>query len=283
MSDAPPFEDPRRVLSRHELSPKKRMSQSFLVARSVVERIADTTEIANGERIVELGPGLGTLTGELLRRGGVVIAIEKDPDMIEVLEAELGHTGRVEVRQADAAEVDFGSFAADGGGPIKVVGNLPYAVTGAILRNLVAHRTSLAMAVVMIQREVRDRLVARPSTRNYGALTVFTQAAFAVDKVLDVKPGSFHPPPRVSSAVVRLTPREVARAEETPWFRRVVKASFQTRRKTLRNALKKIPQATVADVDRALAETGIDGARRGETLDVEEFGALADALQRLIV
>jgi 16S rRNA (adenine1518-N6/adenine1519-N6)-dimethyltransferase len=279
VSDPPPFEDPRRVLARHDLSPKKRMSQNFLVARAIVERIADATEVHDGERIVELGPGLGTLTGELLRRGARVVAIEKDPEMVEVVEAELGGTGRIEVLHADAAEVDLASIA--DGSPIKVVGNLPYAVTGAILKNLVNHRSSIALAVVMVQREVRDRLVSKPGTRDYGALTVFTQAAFRVDKVVDVKAGSFHPPPKVASAVVRLSPLDPPRAAETPTFRNVVKAAFQARRKTLRNALRQMAETEL--VDRALAETGIDGRRRGETLDVEEFGVLADAFQRLTV
>jgi 16S rRNA (adenine1518-N6/adenine1519-N6)-dimethyltransferase len=266
-------------LARHDLSPKKRMSQNFLVARQIVERIADATEVREGERIVELGPGLGTLTGELLRRGARVIAIEMDPEMVEVVEEELGNTGRVEVRQADAAEIDLASIAE--GEPIKVVGNLPYAVTGAILKNLIAHRRSISSAVVMVQREVRDRLVSRPKSRDYGALTVFTQAAFRVDKVVDVKAGSFHPPPKVASAVVRLTPLEPPRAEETPTFRSVVKAAFQARRKTLRNALRQ--RISTEIVDQALADASIDGGRRGETLDVEEFGALADAFQRLSV
>ncbi len=280
-SDPPPFENPRRVLGRHALSPKKRMSQNFLVARAVVERIADATMLEEGERIVELGPGLGTLTGELVRRKGRVLAIDKDPEMVEVVREELGRTGRVEVREADAAEVDFGAIAADEGKPIKVVGNLPYAVTGAILKNLVTHRASLALAVVMVQREVRDRLVARPGTKDYGVLSVFTQAAFAVEKVMDVKAGCFHPPPRVTSAVARLTPLDPPRAEESDAFRRVVKAAFETRRKTLRNALRK--SAAREHVDGALSDAGIDGSRRGETLSVEEFAALAAALQRRMV
>jgi 16S rRNA (adenine1518-N6/adenine1519-N6)-dimethyltransferase len=215
----PPFEDPRRVLSRHSLHPKKYMSQNFLVARSVVERIADAAEISADERVVELGPGLGTLTGELLRRGARVVAVEMDREMIEVLHAELDSTGRFEVLHGDAAEFDFGSVATSG--PVKVLGNLPYAVTGAILRNLVSQRAVIERAVIMIQREVRDRLVAKPATRDYGALTVFTQAAFDVFKVIDVKPGSFHPPPKVSSAVVprggdtRLSGRGESRVRDT--------------------------------------------------------------------
>jgi len=269
--EVPPFEDPRRVLGRHRLSPKKRMSQNFLVARSVVERIAAATQVKEGELILELGPGLGTLTGELLRRGARVLAIEKDPEMIDVLREELGAIERFEVRYGDAATVHLAEAVRDEGCPIRVVGNLPYSVTGAILRNLGTQRRELISAVVMVQREVRDRLIAAPGKKDYGALSVFTQAAFEVERVLDVKPGSFHPPPKVSSAVVRLVPCE--RAEETPQFRVVVRAAFETRRKTLRNALKRI--ADVELVDRALAEAGIDGGRRGETLSVEEFATLA--------
>lgn len=274
--EIPPFEDPRRVLGRHGLAPKRRMSQNFLVARSVVERIADATEAAEGRVVVELGPGLGTLTGELLRRGARVVAIEKDPEMIGVLEAEFGGVETFEVREGDATAIDLTDLSEELGGPLTLVGNLPYAATGAIMRNLVHHRAAIAAAVVMVQREVRDRLAAEPATSAYGALTVFIRAAFEVERVLNVTPGSFHPPPRVSSAVARLVPPEVIRAEETETFRRVVRSSFDARRKTLRNALRRGFEGE--RVDAALEATGVDGKRRGETLSVEEFRALAEAI-----
>jgi 16S rRNA (adenine1518-N6/adenine1519-N6)-dimethyltransferase len=167
--------------------------------------------------VVELGPGLGTLTGALLRAGGRVIGVERDPDMLRVLAAEFGGQP-VELVPGDAAELDYGELAARAGGPLSVAGNLPYAVTGAILRNLIDARARLERVVVMVQREVRDRLVAAPGGADFGALTVFTTAAFEVHTVLRLRPGAFHPPPKVESAVVQLTPRAVPLAEETPAF-----------------------------------------------------------------
>lgn len=271
MSNVPGWEDPRRVMRRHGLAPKRSFSQNFLVARPTVERIAAALAPRPDELTVELGPGLGTLTGALLRGGARVLAVERDPDMLVVLRQEFGHVDEFSVIEGDATTVDLSAFAQEHG-PIALVGNLPYAVTGAIFQNITAHRTALSRAVVMIQREVRDRLLASPGTKAYGALTVFVQASFAVEPVLRVPPGAFFPPPKVESAVVRLVPLATPRAEETPAFRSIVHAAFGARRKTLRNALRRI------GAERTLEATGIDGERRGETLSIEELNALARAL-----
>ena len=276
-SDAPPWEDPRRALARHGLEPKRSFSQNFLTSKDVFDRIAAAAVLEDDEPVVELGPGVGTLTAALLRRGGRVHAIERDRDMLAVLRADLAGQGRFVVEEGDAATVDLAALADAAGGRIAVAGNLPYAITGAILKHLVEERTRVRRAVVMVQREVRDRLLAEPGTKDYGALTVFVTAAFRVEPVLTVKPGAFHPPPKVASAVVRLVPLEPARAEETESFRTVVRASFEQRRKTLRNALTTALSSPEL-VARTLARAGIDGMRRGETLSVEEFATLGKAL-----
>lgn len=270
----PHWEDPRRVLARHGLAPKRAFSQNFLVSRHVVEGIARALELEEGELVIELGPGLGTLTGELLRSGARVIAVEKDREMIEVLRAELGGHERLEIIEGDAATVDIGELAR--GQRAALAGNLPYAITGEIMRNLGKYAEHISRALVMVQMEVRDRLIAAPNTREYGVLTVFMQARFDVRTALKVSANAFHPPPKVESAVVMMVPREVPRAEETETFRLVVRSAFQARRKTLRNAL---IQATSAErADEALARAGIDGRRRGETLSIEEFAKLAREL-----
>jgi 16S rRNA (adenine1518-N6/adenine1519-N6)-dimethyltransferase len=270
IDEVPGWEDPRRVMRRHGLAPKRAFSQNFLVARSAVERIAEALAPRRDELTVELGPGLGTLTAALLRAGANVLAIERDRDMLEVLGRELGSISRLRVIEGDAASVDLAALAREHG-PLALCGNLPYAVTGAILRNLTEQRLAVSRAVVMVQREVRDRLLAEPGTKAYGVLTVFTQASFAVEPVLRVPAGAFFPPPKVESAVVRLVPLATPRAEETESFREVVHAAFGMRRKTLRNALKRI------GAEGALDAAGIDGSRRGETLSIEELAALARA------
>lgn len=268
------WEDPRKALARHGLRPKRSFSQNFLVARSVVEAIAEAAVPQPGAHVVELGPGLGTLTSALLRRGARVTAVERDRDMIAVLRADFEGQW-LDVIEADAAEIDLASLAKDS--PFALAGNLPYAATGAILANLGRHRRALMQAVLMIQKEVRDRLVASPGTKEWGIPSVFVQAAFEVRSLLRVPAGAFHPAPKVDSAVIKLVPRGVPRAEETPTLVRVVHAGFGARRKTLRNALSR--DFEMPEIDAALTSTGIDGRRRAETLSIEELAALAHAIE----
>lgn len=275
MTEAPDWEDPRRVLARHGLAPKRGFSQNFLVSRSAVERIAEALDPKPGERVIELGPGLGTLTGALLRKGARVLALDTDRDMLRVLGEELGHLTTLEAREGDATMLDLAALAPEGE-RMAVAGNLPYAVTGAIFRRLVTQHARVDRAVLMVQREVRDRLLGAEGTKQYGALSVFTRAVFDVSPVCLVPAGAFHPPPRVDSAVIMLRPRAQPIDVDDAHFTRAVRAAFEARRKTLRNALQRA--YPTEQVDRALEASGIVGTRRGETLSVDEFHALAQAL-----
>jgi 16S rRNA (adenine1518-N6/adenine1519-N6)-dimethyltransferase len=264
--------DPRDLLRKYDLLPKRSFSQNFLIQPGAIAQIADAA-VALGQEVVELGPGLGALTYALLARGCNVLAVELDRDMVRVLQEEFAEQDRLELRHGDAAKVDFSAYSRACGSKLVVTGNLPYQATGAILRRVVAHRAVLKGAVIMVQREVRDRLVAEPATKEYGALTVFTRAGFEVETVCRLRPGSFYPAPQVESAVVRLLPCEAPLTEETESFQAVVRAAFQMRRKTLRNALRALGDAGRAD--RALSQAGIEPGRRGETLSIEEFARLA--------
>ena len=268
---APP--DARDLLRKYDLLPKRSFSQNFLIQPGAIAQIADATA-ALGHQVVELGPGLGALTYALLERGCHVLGVELDRDMVRVLRAELSDQERLELRHSDAAKVDLAEYSSACGSKLVVTGNLPYQATGAILRRVIAHRGVLHGAVMMVQREVRDRLVAEPGTKQYGALTVFTRAAFEIETVCRLRPGSFYPAPKVDSAVVRHHPRKIPLAEETETFQSVVRAAFQMRRKTLRNALRALGNAERAD--HALSGAGIDPGRRGETLSIEEFASLAE-------
>lgn len=296
-SEVPAWEDPRRALARHGLVAKRSFSQNFLVAKSIVEGIADAVGITPGAPVVELGPGLGTLTCALLRRGASLLAIERDRDMIAVLQQDvagassplregraLAPSASFVVEEGDATEVDLTQcrvrLAGVDGPKLRVVGNLPYAVTGSIFRNLIAHRDALDRVVVMIQREVRDRIVAQPGTKEYGTLTVFLQASFRIESVLKAPAGAFHPAPKVDSAVVRLTPRENP-IPETDALRTIVRSAFEQRRKTFRNGLVSTIGSERADA--ILSATKTDGKRRGETLTLAEMHALAQALEALTV
>ena len=267
-------EDPRAVLRRHGLRPRRSLSQNFLRDRNAAARIVRETVQVDAP-VVELGPGVGTLSVGLLDAGARLIAIEKDRAMIAVLQEELGHRDNFTVRQGDATEVDYKALAAEVGDRISVVGNLPYAVTGAILRRIVEDRAAIAQAVVMVQHEVYQRLTAQPGTKTYGALSVFVQAQFALSRVITLNPGAFFPAPKVKSTVVTLRPHDVAIAEETPAFTAVVRASFAQRRKTLRNALGAIGSAQ--RVQAALETADLDPGARGETLSVAQFAELGQA------
>jgi 16S rRNA (adenine1518-N6/adenine1519-N6)-dimethyltransferase len=267
------WEDPRRVLARHGLTPKRSFSQNFLISERAVRGIVDACALSADSQIVELGPGCGTLTVALAAVCARVYAVERDPDMLELLEQETDRA-RVTLVPGDAKQVDLRALS--GGARIHVAGNLPYAITGAILRQLVEQSELVEHAVLMVQREVRDRMVAAPDTAQYGALTVFTQQVFDVATVLHVPRTAFHPPPKVTSSVVKLTPRSTPRAPRGESFDRIVRAAFQARRKTLRNAL--IQSLGAARSDEILAAANIDGKRRGETLTIEEYGSLSQAL-----
>ncbi len=265
--------DARDLLRRYDLHPKRSLSQNFLVQPDAAARIANAAAEL-GREVVEIGPGLGALTGALLDLGCEVTAVELDRDMLHVLKLEYPDEPSLALVHGDAAKYDLGAHAEARGSKLVVTGNLPYQATGAILRQSIEQRAYLFGAVFMVQREVRDRLAATPGNKDYGALTVFTQAAFVVEPLFRLRPGSFYPAPKVDSAVVRFVPRDTELAAQTDAFAAVVRAAFHTRRKTLRNALRALGDEGRAG--RALAHAEIDPSRRGETLSIAEFASLAE-------
>lgn len=284
MSDraSQPFPDPRALLRRYGLYAKKSWGQSFLIAEGVYRAIVDAAVDSGEDWVVEIGAGLGTLTMRLAERvpDGMVVAVERDPDLVAVLEKELGHLDNVEIHPSNALTYDLGAIARWRGSPVGLVGNLPYQIAAPLLFRFIEQRAHLSRIVVMLQREMADRLVARPDTSAYGALGVLIGAWADVELVARARATAFAPPPKVESAVVRIVPLPGNAPRvllgEPDQFRDVVHAAFGQRRKVLRNALKArfSPEA----VDGALGATGIDGVRRGETLSIEELAALTLAL-----
>ena len=274
------FPDPRTLLKRYGLAAKKSWGQNFLIAESVYRGIVDATVRDDDDWIVEIGAGLGTLTMRLAQRvpEGKVIAVERDRDLVAVLEAELGHLDNVEVHPANALEYDLAAVARWHGGPVALCGNLPYQIASPLLFHFIEARAHLSRIVVMLQKEMAERLMARPGTAAYGALGVLIGAFADVTLVVRARATAFAPPPRVDSAVVCIVPLAAPRADlgDPEHFRRVVHAAFGQRRKTLKNALR--ARFDPAAVDGSLSATGIDGTRRGETLSIEELAALARAL-----
>ncbi|MDB4940490.1 MAG: rRNA ((1518)-N(6)/adenine(1519)-N(6))-dimethyltransferase [Labilithrix sp.] len=274
--------DPRAVLRKGGLSPKRGFGQNFLVSPHTVEAIAEAcvpaSEVGKA-RVLELGAGTGALTRALAARARHVVAVERDRDLVPLLQEELADLGdRVRIVEGDAQTVDHAELLgpAEEGSSRVLCGNLPYQITGRLLERAVMHADEVDRVVFMVQLEVAERLAAEPSTKIYGALTVFTRAAFRTKKLFSVGPGSFHPPPDVTSAVVLLEPERPRRAIETDLFRALVKGAFAMRRKTLRNAWRNV--APLEQVALAAEKAGISLDARGETLDVDAFAAMARAL-----
>jgi 16S rRNA (adenine1518-N6/adenine1519-N6)-dimethyltransferase len=269
------YPSPRALLHKYGLRAKKSWGQNFLGDEGILDDIARLAVEREGERVVELGAGLGHLTARLVARGARVVAVERDRDMARVLRGELGE--RVEVLEADAARLDWAALA--GAGRVAVAGNLPYHLTSPILFSLLDAASAIARAVLLLQREVAERLAAAPGGRDWGLLSVLLQREADVTVERVVPPGAFVPPPRVDSAVLRAAFRPPGEAIADPArFRALVKAGFAQRRKTLGNALRAARVAGETRLAEALASADIDPGRRGETLTVAEWAALDRAL-----
>ena len=271
------IESPAAVLRRHGLWARKSWGQNFLHAPQVHAAIVAATHADADTRVVEIGAGVGTLTTSLLETGAEVWAIERDRDLCAVLREELGGHPKFRLFEADAVAFDYAS-AVDGAHPRPtIVGNLPYHLTGPLLFKLLDHHESTGDWVVMVQKEVAERLCAAPGSRTYGGSTVSLGHLRALEWVIAAPRGAFLPPPRVDSAVVRLRPLAEPRGAvaDEAGLRALVRAAFQQRRKTIANALSVLaPRPTVL---RWLESAGIDPGVRPETLAVESFAALQRA------
>ncbi|HYV44551.1 MAG TPA: 16S rRNA (adenine(1518)-N(6)/adenine(1519)-N(6))-dimethyltransferase RsmA [Myxococcaceae bacterium] len=268
---------PRDLLRIHYLLPKRSWGQNFLGDPDLLRRIAEAVELQPGDAVVELGAGLGHLTRALAATGARVVAVERDRDLVKVLEGE--NLPGVQLVAGNATDLKFAELA--GVPEVAVAGNLPYHLSSPILFEVLDQYASVTRAVFTLQEEVVDRIFAAPGTRESGVLTVLLQHHFDVEKLFRIPSHLFHPPPKVESAVVRLRrlprPRAEVRSEER--FRRVVKAAFAQRRKTLLNSMRSASGlATPEQLAAALQSAGIDPTRRGETLGIEELAAIERAL-----
>ena len=268
------------ILKAFGLHMSKKLGQNFLIDASVVRGIVAAAEVQPGDRVLEIGPGIGTLTQGLAEAGATVKAVELDKKLPAVLKETLAAYQNVEIIPGDILKVNIPEIM--GPGPFKVAANLPYYITTPILMTLLERHLPITHLVTMVQKEVAERMTAQPGSRIYGALSVAVQYYTEPEIVLNVPPRSFIPAPEVDSVViacrVRETPAVTVRDEKL--FFRVVKAAFGQRRKTLANALRGggFPEEQVRD---AMSAAGIDLLRRGETLSLAEFGHLADAFAAL--
>lgn len=254
---------------------KKSLGQNFLTDPNYVRKIVDAAGVGPGDRVVEIGPGLGHLTRELARRAGRVLAIELDDRMIPVLEQEFGAADKVTIRKADALLFPFDELE----GAWKVVANLPYYISTPLLQRLLSFRVRFSSLTIMLQKEVAERIAAGPGGKEYGVLSVLVQYAAEVRIAFNVPAGAFTPRPKVDSSVLVLNVRQepAVQVNDEEAFFRVVKAAFSQRRKTLRNSLGQLG-LNADQLGSAEAATGISLSRRAETLSLQEFGALSEHL-----
>ena len=254
---------------------RKSLGQHFLTDRRILGRIADALHLSGGETVLEIGPGRGALTDLLVERAGRLIAIEYDRALAELLRERYARRGNVLIAEADVLATDLGALAA---GPYVLVGNVPYYITTPILFHALTPPRA-ERAVYLVQREVADRLSAKPGTKEYGALTVNVAAVARAETLFRVPAGAFSPPPKVESAVVRITPLDaplVGPEEERP-FRTLVQGAFGMRRKQLRRVLRSIYNLDVEAADALLGKVNIDGELRPETLSPAQFASILRA------
>ena len=268
------------VLKRHGLATKKSLGQHFLVDDNVVGRILDLAALTGDETVIEVGPGLGTLTAALCARAGAVVAVERDSDLLPVLAETTAGCPRLAIIRADAVAVSPDVLSEPFGPPVALVANLPYAVAATVVLRFFEEIPSLVSATVMVQSEVADRMAASPGTKSFGSYTVKLRLLAAPVGRFAVSRTCFLPAPRVDSAVLRLERRTLC---EDPALvadaSRVAQAAFAQRRKTIRNSLRSALGAESGLLDAALAAAGITGSLRAETLEPERFLALAAALR----
>ncbi|HPL63613.1 MAG TPA: 16S rRNA (adenine(1518)-N(6)/adenine(1519)-N(6))-dimethyltransferase RsmA [Syntrophales bacterium] len=274
---------PSELLKKYNVRPRKRLGQSFLVDGNVIGKIVRAADIRSGDTVVEIGAGIGFMTALLAERARRLTAIELDPDLVKVLREELRGCGNIEIVEGDILKYDFSRARSggpsDGAVKLKVIGNIPYNISTEVLFRLIDCRNMISAAVLMFQKEVGERITARPGTKQYGVLSVLAGMFLLPTRVMTVPRTCFFPVPDVDSVVLKLEVRNkpLVPLSDEGFFFQVVRTAFSKRRKTLYNNLKMMTAAVPAA--ELLERIGIDPGRRGETLSIEEFGKLANAIK----
>ena len=274
------------VLQKYNFAFQKKFGQNFLIDPRVLEKIIKAAEITEDDCVLEIGPGIGTMTQHLACAAKKVIAVEIDRALIPILQDTLSGWDNVRIINEDVMKVDLAKLAEEenGGKPLKVVANLPYYITTPIIMGLFENHVPLKSITVMVQREVADRMQVGPGTKDYGALSLAVQYYAKPYIVANVPPNCFMPRPKVGSAVIRLERYEEppVKVKDEKLMFRIIRASFNQRRKTLANGLKNSAELdfTKEEIAAAIAGIGKDPGVRGETLTLEEFARLADELSR---
>lgn len=272
------------IINKYDFAFQKKFGQNFLIDANILDCIIDGANITKDDLVLEIGPGIGTMTQFLCERAREVVAVEIDKNLIPILKETLSEYDNVEVINEDILKVDIEKLVKErnNGKPIKVVANLPYYITTPIIMGLFESHVPLDSITIMVQKEVADRMQTGPGSKDYGALSLAVQYYSKVEVLVEVSPNCFIPRPKVGSSVIKLTLHKDERVsvnDEKLMFR-LIRASFNQRRKTLSNGIKNSPELEFSreDVVEALKEMGLDENIRGEKLSLEEFAKLSDIL-----
>jgi 16S rRNA (adenine1518-N6/adenine1519-N6)-dimethyltransferase len=275
------YEEVRATLRESEFRPRKRLGQNFLIHENVIDSILRLLDLSPQDEVVEIGPGLGFLTRRLLDIAKKVYAVEIDSALVDRLKrSSLSSNPALQLIHNDILKVAPDDFLPPH--KVKLVGNLPYSISSPVLFRLFEWHTHFSSLVLMLQKEVAERMTSVPGTKAYGTLSVWCQVHGRIVEKLSVSPEAFFPKPKVRSAILKLDlyPKPLIAAKELPLLRRLIRSAFGQRRKTLGKALATSLQRDRNEIDSFLRLAGIDPMRRGETLSAEEFLALTYALQR---
>lgn len=275
----------KEVVQKHNFKFSKSLGQNFLIDTNVIDRILEGARVQEGDYVIEVGPGIGTLTKEMGRTAEKVVAIEIDKTLIPILEETLSDFPNIEVVNQDILKVDVQELVKEklNGGPVKLIANLPYYITTPIVMKFLEEDIPVTDIVVMVQKEVADRMNAQPNSKDYGALSVAVQYHCDTEIVAKAPRHMFMPQPNVDSTVIGLHVREEKKynVDNEEVFFKTVKASFGQRRKTLLNSLGGLGFLNKDEIRTALQEANIDEKRRGETLSIEEFASLSNAVNKI--
>ena len=276
----------REILTDHGIRPLKRLGQSFLEDRNSINKIIRISNIQEDDIIVEIGAGVGLMTEAIAKQARKVIALDIDPRMVGILKKRMAPYRHVDIVQADVLEYDFSSAIGElPSRKIKVIGNIPYNISSQILFRLLAYRDHISSMILMFQKELADRLIATPGTKAYGVPTVLVSMYLLCSREMAIPRSCFYPKPAVMSSVLKMVIREKPQLDlaDHDFFFKIAKTAFAKRRKTLLNNLRGLNLLgySAMDMANALKNSGIDGARRGETLTALEIGKLSNALHSI--
>lgn len=272
----------KEIVNKYDFRFTKSLGQNFLVDESVLTDILESANLEEEDTVIEIGPGVGTLTKELLKKSKKVTSIELDSSLVPILKEELKEYDNFQLINEDALKVDFNKYIGDE--KVKFVANLPYYVTTPIIAKILNEGYNFESLTIMIQKEVAERIAGDPGTKEYGALSILVQYYCDVEIIRYVSAKAFIPQPKVESVVIKLIKLQKPRAivKDKDLFMKIVRQSFNMRRKTLRNAIRSLKTIPLDKIDRVFELAEIDSKRRGETLTIKEFGRLSDTILEFI-